>query len=131
MRDPALLHVVVQRRNAPPSEEETEYEVESIVDFRGSSKDGERCLEYRVKWKDYPHEDNTWEHENMLGKCQEAINEFWTQHNMWEDSRCGMCGRRDKLGEHCVTFYSHSSLEEHETWFHFDDCVDTSVLGLI
>ncbi len=38
---------------------EEEYEVESILNHQRHGKS--RTLQYLIKWKDYPHSDNTWE----------------------------------------------------------------------
>ncbi|XP_015786994.1 chromobox protein homolog 5 [Tetranychus urticae] len=52
-------------------EPEVEYVVESIVDKR--KKNGR--IEYLIKWKDWPEEDNTWEPENHLS-CPDLVEEF-------------------------------------------------------
>ncbi len=43
--------------------DEDEYEIESII---GSRVNDDGDLEFRIKWKDYPPEDNTWEHFSNL-----------------------------------------------------------------
>merc|ERR1719461_1790651 len=66
-------------------EEEPEYEVECIVKHRKSVKskypktrdDGERCMEYRVKWKGWDESTNTWEHETELTQCQKLVDKYW------------------------------------------------------
>jgi alpha-tubulin suppressor-like RCC1 family protein len=50
---------------------EDEYEVESIVDKRRS----EGTIEYLIKWKGYPSEQNTWETKDKLN-CPELIEKF-------------------------------------------------------
>ena len=42
---------------------EEDYEVESILDQRGSG----RALKYLLKWKGWPAEDSTWEPKSALG----------------------------------------------------------------
>ena len=60
-------------RNAKPDttaeieDEEPEYEVESILDSRSAGNN----IEYLIKWKEYPHEENTWEPKGHLVNCQE------------------------------------------------------------
>jgi hypothetical protein len=49
-----------------------EYEVEKILDQR----QGQQETEYFVKWKGYPHEENTWEPRSNLGSCQQALQQF-------------------------------------------------------
>ena len=64
---------------------EEEYEVECIVKSRKSVKgdypkhreDGQRCMEYFVKWKGWDASTNTWEHESELGACTKLIEAFW------------------------------------------------------
>lgn len=51
----------VQKRDETP---EDEFEVETIVDSKGSGK----SLLYMVKWRDYPESDNTWENPADLPK---------------------------------------------------------------
>merc|ERR1719385_189549 len=65
--------------------DEEEYEVEYIVKSRKSVKggypkhreDGQRCVEYFVKWKGWDASTNTWEHESELGACTKLIEAFW------------------------------------------------------
>merc|ERR1712013_751871 len=66
-------------------EDEEEYEVEYVVKHRKSLKsnypkkraDGERCMEYFVKWKNWDASTNTWEHEDELASCTKLIDAFW------------------------------------------------------
>lgn len=56
-------------------EEEDVYEVEKIVDHK-KFKTG---IKYRVRWKGYTEDDDTWEWANNVGvNCSELIEEYWT-----------------------------------------------------
>lgn len=57
-------------------EEETEFEVESILDHKAKS----RTTEYLVKWLGYPDSENTWEPETNLGNCRQKIQQYWKKH---------------------------------------------------
>ena len=50
------------------TEEEDEFEVERILEQRGQR--------YLVKWKGYPHSENTWEPKNNLRNCQKLLQQF-------------------------------------------------------
>ena len=54
-------------------EGEEEYEVENILDSRHNQDSG---TEYLIKWKNYGHEENTWEPETNLGNCSRLLAEF-------------------------------------------------------
>ena len=49
-------------------EEEDEFEVEEILERRGQR--------YLIKWKGYPHSENTWEPIQNLGNCQIILRQF-------------------------------------------------------
>lgn len=51
------------------------YPVERVVAHRCVG--GGRKLQYRVRWKGYPPESDTWEPEENLSQCQDEINEYW------------------------------------------------------
>ena len=51
------------------SYEETEFEVETIVDHRRIL----RTTEFLVGWKGYPESENTWEPEDHLLNCQQKL----------------------------------------------------------
>jgi Chromo (CHRromatin Organisation MOdifier) domain len=63
----------------PPPELDEEgiaiYEVESIMDKR---KKGQG-IQYLVKWKGYPHSENTWEPASSLTNTQDVIRDFGTK----------------------------------------------------
>ena len=54
---------------APPDliEGEEEWEVETILDSRKHRK----TIEYLIKWKDYPQEENTWESRKNLSRASD------------------------------------------------------------
>jgi transposase InsO family protein len=54
-------------------EEDNEYEVERIVDHRGTPNE----CEYLVKWKGYPETENTWEPSRNLNNCKELLLRYW------------------------------------------------------
>src|SRR5882724_7409128 len=54
-------------------EDDEQFEVERIVDKR--EKKGK--IEYQIKWKGYPDEDNSWEKADELD-CQEKMKEYET-----------------------------------------------------
>ncbi|KPM43349.1 hypothetical protein AK830_g3183 [Neonectria ditissima] len=56
----------------PVSQEE--WEVEEIVDSQVDTTTKEHF--YRVKWKGFPHKDNTWEPRKNLTKCKRMITAF-------------------------------------------------------
>ena len=74
-RDPSS-GVPVPRSSAPPApvllEDEEEWEVETILDMHG----GSRNVEYLVRWVGYPLSASTWEPMANLGHCKEALKEF-------------------------------------------------------
>src|SRR5690606_34362405 len=53
--------------------EEPEYEVEKILD---SMLDDDGKIKYLVKWKNFPHDDNTWEPLRNLKNCQQLVAQF-------------------------------------------------------
>jgi hypothetical protein len=57
---------------AQGSEEESDYEVDHIVDRRGTRSK----LEYRVRWKGYGAEDDTWEPLNNLDNARAKVKTF-------------------------------------------------------
>ena len=69
-----------QKEPLPPPPDlvdgEPEYEVESILDSRVSR----RKLQYLVKWKGYPNEDNTWEPATALANASDAVTLFHRQY---------------------------------------------------
>jgi Lon protease-like protein len=52
---------------------EPQYEVESVLKKRRRAGNH---VEYLIKWKGYPHEDNSWEPLENLQNCEQAIQDF-------------------------------------------------------
>lgn len=66
---------VVERAELQPENDPDIYEVERIEDARTTTK-GQQ--EYLIKWKGYPHSENTWEPKKHL-QCPELLKEFHLQ----------------------------------------------------
>jgi hypothetical protein len=62
----------------PPIELEghLEYEVESILDHRFTSKKRDR-VSYLLKWKGYDQSHNSWEPETHVANCPDLVGEYW------------------------------------------------------
>lgn len=54
------------------TQEEQEWEVESIVDYNTENKT------YRVHWKGFPSSDDTWEPTSSLENASVALHKYWT-----------------------------------------------------
>lgn len=72
---------ITGRAPAPPPDPvvidgNLEYEVEAILDSRYRY----RRLEYKVRWKGYGPEDDTWEPAKNLGGAQRHVNDFHSRH---------------------------------------------------
>jgi hypothetical protein len=52
------------------------FEVEAIVDVRSRN----RMLEYLVKWKGYPSDENTWETEENMTSAKDIVDEYLNTH---------------------------------------------------
>ncbi|OMO73118.1 hypothetical protein CCACVL1_17462 [Corchorus capsularis] len=60
--------------------EDEVYEVEKILAIRYSHPDtGKTGLHFKVRWKNYGPEDDTWEPQDGLGDCQECLKDFVTR----------------------------------------------------
>ena len=55
-----------------------EYEVETILDTRLYGR--KKALQYLVKWKGYPSEENTWQSEDDLKNSQDLMSDFHRNH---------------------------------------------------
>lgn len=55
-----------------------EYEVESILDHRFTSKKRD-CVAYLLKWKGYSIHYNSWEPEANVANCPELLGQYWQQ----------------------------------------------------
>ncbi|XP_061427815.1 M-phase phosphoprotein 8 isoform X1 [Lethenteron reissneri] len=63
----------VDEEGEEEEEEKGEYEVESIVDTR--TFEGEQ--QFRVRWRGYSPEEDTWEPKENLGGCEELLQQFY------------------------------------------------------
>jgi hypothetical protein len=68
LSEPADLKTALLTTNQPQAKEEDEFEVEDILERRGQR--------YLIKWKGYPHSENTWEPIHNLGNCQMILRQF-------------------------------------------------------
>lgn len=66
--EPADLETALLTTFRSQAEEEAESEVEDILERRGQR--------YLIKWKGYPHSENTWEPIHNLGNCQMILRQF-------------------------------------------------------
>jgi Chromo (CHRromatin Organisation MOdifier) domain len=55
---------------------EPEWEVEEILDSKFRGKGKTKKLYYKVRWKDYPLEESTWESETAVENAPDVIKEF-------------------------------------------------------
>lgn len=69
--EPADPDTPVQTTFRYEPQEETEYEVEEILEQRGQ--------QYLVKWKGYPTSENTWEPVSNLTNCSQKLEQFREQ----------------------------------------------------
>ncbi|KAJ7541534.1 hypothetical protein O6H91_10G064200 [Diphasiastrum complanatum] len=72
----------VTKKEESEDESETvepgEYEVEKVIGIRwvGSSENSKKGLEFKVRWKGYDEDEDTWEPTDGLESCQERIRDF-------------------------------------------------------
>ncbi|XP_075266292.1 uncharacterized protein LOC142358676 isoform X2 [Convolutriloba macropyga] len=59
------------------SDDEEDYEVEKITGHK--RQDNEYV--YKVRWKNYGKDQDTWEPQSNLDNCQRAIDEYWARRN--------------------------------------------------
>lgn len=68
-----------KRQRAPPdsdTEEDSQYEVEKILDVRKYSSG----MKFKLRWKGYGSEDDTWEPLSHLDSCQDLLRAFKKKH---------------------------------------------------
>jgi hypothetical protein len=89
------------RVQSPPPpvivDDHEEYEVEEVLDSRES--DGK--LKYRVRWKNYPPSEDSWEPPENLANAQNLVDEF---HRAYPDKprpRVRAHGARPQRGANC------------------------------
>ena len=64
-----------------PINEEPEWEVEAILDYRVRYGRGQ----FLVKWKDYPASENSWEPIEGLKHAEEMVQAWWTDNMVGEE----------------------------------------------
>ena len=63
--------------------EEEDYEVEKITGHR--KQDGEYV--FKVRWKGYDKDQDTWEPQSNLDNCQQAIDDYWARRNAEKEKK--------------------------------------------
>jgi len=76
-KTPRKARAKVVKEPEPESEEEEIFEVEKVVQMRWTKKKG---TEFRIKWVGYTPLNNTWEPKDNLTGCEEALEDFYEQH---------------------------------------------------
>jgi hypothetical protein len=77
-REPPL-HRREERPKPDIIDDKPEYEVEEIIKHRNRG----RGHQYWVKWKGYPHSENTWESEsNLIPNARDALNNYKIKNNI-------------------------------------------------
>ena len=76
--EPANPDTPVQTTMQHESYEETEFEVERIVNHRKILGN----TELLIKWKGYPESENTWEPEAHLDNCQRMLHDYKTKYGL-------------------------------------------------
>ena len=71
-RNPPIDQMKIIDANSELPFEDTHY-IERILDHRGRGN----CLEYLVKWLNYPSSQNTWEPIESLTSCEETLASYW------------------------------------------------------
>lgn len=74
---------IQQERRPPPLREEeggNHYEVEKILDCCSRRYGRHTALQYLVKWKGYPHSENSWEKEDSVKGAPAKVKEFHRTH---------------------------------------------------
>ena len=93
-----------QKKDPPPPPDligdELEYEVEEVLDSRIQRKK----LQYLVKWKGYPNEENTWEPEDCLANAKDRVTAF---HKQYPSAPCRLNVK--------LAFVSYDNLTEHSS----------------
>jgi transposase InsO family protein len=84
--EPADPETPLQKTFRYETEEDDEFEVEKLLDYREIGRqdfrDDNFIQEWLVKWKGYPSSENTWEPETNLRNCQELLRQYRKKHNV-------------------------------------------------
>jgi hypothetical protein len=60
---------------------EQEFEASRIIDHRTSTSGGGEKTKYLVRWQGYGPDEDTWQSEASLHRCQDSIAEYWNSVN--------------------------------------------------
>ena len=66
------MNCSMKKLKKPKAKKQKTYEVEKVVDSKGSGKN----VEYLVKWEGFPSSENTWEPAANLASCKEVCPTF-------------------------------------------------------
>ncbi|KAK9764685.1 hypothetical protein K7432_018673 [Basidiobolus ranarum] len=100
MVKPANQPTLSKEENPQESEEEPEeevYVVEKVVKHR--KRDGK--VQYFLKWKGYPHSENTWEDEDNVF-CTDLIEEYWKNRGASTSSPVARPGPKSQVSKRKV-----------------------------
>jgi hypothetical protein len=64
------------KKKQKKAEEESEYEVEKLVDKRVVGRGSNKSIQYLVRWKGYGEADDTWESVKNLGNVLSKVGAF-------------------------------------------------------
>src|SRR5512133_4100397 len=106
----------VEEKLLAPKDEADRFKVEQIISERSHDPgDADSGRYYHVKWKGYPKSKSTWEPEEYLDHCQEALAEWrkrYPQPLEGDQERLGKCLRRFRPRKQKKDIYSLQRAQE-------------------